>query len=129
MRIIDADKLKRKVQRIATKAWMMELNASVETTLNQFIDYIDEAPTIDIESKCGEWKHLKGDEWLCSECGHVIWTEGSWEHPLERGKDYCEHCGAKMKTEDNERDYERAIEQMQHDMLYEPTYNPEDGSM
>ncbi|MBR3376141.1 MAG: hypothetical protein IKG44_00405 [Mogibacterium sp.] len=45
----------------------------------------------------GEWKHLKGDEWLCSNCGHVVWTEGSWEHPLERGKDYCEHCGARMK--------------------------------
>ena len=52
----------------------------------------------------GEWKHLKGDEWLCSECGHVIWTEGSWEHPLERGKDYCEHCGAKMKGANDETD-------------------------
>lgn len=48
----------------------------------------------------GEWKHLKGDEWLCSNCGHVVWTEGSWEHPLERGKDYCEHCGAHMKGAD-----------------------------
>ena len=45
----------------------------------------------------GEWKHLKGDEWLCSNCGYVVWTEGSWEHPLERGKDYCEHCGVRMK--------------------------------
>lgn len=45
----------------------------------------------------GEWKHLGGDEWLCSNCGHVVQTEGSWEHPLERGKDYCEHCGARMK--------------------------------
>lgn len=26
-------------------------------------------------------------------------------------------------------DYERAIEQSEHDMLYEPTYNSEDGSM
>lgn len=26
-------------------------------------------------------------------------------------------------------DYERAVEQMEYDMLYEPTYNPEDGSM
>lgn len=52
----------------------------------------------------GEWKHLGGDEWLCSECGYVIWTEGSWEHPLERGKDYCEHCGAKMKGADDEID-------------------------
>lgn len=49
-----------------------------------------------------EWKHLKGDEWLCSNCGYVVWTEGSWEHPLERGKDYCEHCGAKMKGGDPE---------------------------
>ena len=52
----------------------------------------------------GEWKHLGGDEWLCSECGYVIWTEGSWEHPLERGKDYCEHCGARMKGADDETD-------------------------
>ena len=52
----------------------------------------------------GEWKHLKGDEWLCSNCGYVVWTEGSWEHPLERGKDYCEHCGVRMKGADDERD-------------------------
>lgn len=52
----------------------------------------------------GEWKHLKGDEWLCSNCGYVVWTEGSWEHPIERGKDYCEHCGARMKGVDNETD-------------------------
>ena len=26
-------------------------------------------------------------------------------------------------------DYERATEQMEHDVLYEPTYNAEDGSM
>lgn len=50
----------------------------------------------------GEWKHLKGDEWLCSNCGYVVWTEGSWEHPLEKGKDYCEHCGAHMKGEDDD---------------------------
>lgn len=26
-------------------------------------------------------------------------------------------------------DYERATDQMEHDIAYEPTYNPEDGSM
>ena len=26
-------------------------------------------------------------------------------------------------------EYERASEQREHDILYEPTYNPEDGSM
>lgn len=36
----------------------------------------------------------------------------------------CKH--GKLKGAD---DYERAIEQMEHDMLYEPTYNSEDGSM
>lgn len=60
---------------------------------------LEAAPSAD---KRGEWKHLKGDEWLCSNCGYVVWTEGSWEHPLERGKDYCEHCGARMKGADDE---------------------------
>lgn len=35
--------------------------------------------------------------------------------------------GSRDRREDN--DYERAIEQMEHDTLYESTYNPEDGSM
>lgn len=26
-------------------------------------------------------------------------------------------------------DYQRAIEQLEHDILYEPTFNPDDGSM
>lgn len=42
------------------------------------------------------------------------------------GHRFCPNCGARMKGAD---DYERAIEQSEHDMLYEPTYNSEDGSM
>lgn len=45
----------------------------------------------------GEWKHISGDEWYCSECGHVITTEGSWEHPLSIGAFHCENCGADMR--------------------------------
>ena len=45
----------------------------------------------------GEWKHLGGDEWTCSECGHVITTEGSWENPLSTGAYHCENCGADMR--------------------------------
>lgn len=63
--------------------------------------YILAIPSVDRPQ--GEWKHLKGDEWLCSNCGYVVWTEGSWEHPLKRGKDYCEHCGAKMAVVVNKR--------------------------
>ena len=43
--------------------------------------------------KHGTWEHLGGDEWCCSDCGHVITTEGSWEKPTKK---YCEECGAKM---------------------------------
>ena len=66
----------------------------------RFAVIVEDIPAADRPQ--GEWKHLKGDEWLCSNCGHVVWTEGSWEHPLERGKDYCEHCGAQMKGEQDE---------------------------
>lgn len=44
MRLIDGDALKRKAQKVATESWKMRIRASVETTLNQFIDWIDEAP-------------------------------------------------------------------------------------
>ena len=102
MRPIDADKLKRKVQRIATEAWMMKLNASVETTLNQFLDYIDQAPTI--EPKRGEWvdaeiRHKDGvlPIQVCSECKTF--------YPLEYtggGHRFCPNCGASMREREDE---------------------------
>ena len=49
----------------------------------------------------GEWKHLNGDEWCCPNCGHVVFTEGSWEHPLERGMYFCENCGANLRKTDD----------------------------
>lgn len=48
----------------------------------------------------GEWIHLGGDEWCCSECGHVITTEGSWENPLDREEYHCTICGADMRKGD-----------------------------
>lgn len=65
MRIIDADRLKRKVQRVATESWKMKLTASVEITLNQFIDYLNEAPTI----KTKQVKYYDEDE--------SVWKVGS----------------------------------------------------
>lgn len=53
------------------------------------------------EVKHGKWVHLGGDEWCCSVCGEVIFTEGSWEKP---DKKYCNECGAKMDgKEENEK--------------------------
>lgn len=49
MRSIDGDALKCRAQKVATEAWKMKIKAEVETVLNQFIDWIDEAPTIQLE--------------------------------------------------------------------------------
>ena len=100
-RLIDANALKRKAQREATDAWKLNIKARVETVINQFIDWIDAAPTIEPERKTGKWEHMGGDEWCCNQCGNVISTEGAWEHPLsdERKMYHCNICGARMVQE------------------------------
>lgn len=56
---------------------------------------IEEQPQVEaVPVVHGEWRHIGGDEWCCSECGNVISTEGSWEKPT--GK-FCEECGADMR--------------------------------
>lgn len=58
------------------------------------IEDLKDAPTIDAEPvRHGHWDHLGGDEWCCSNCDDVIFTEGSWEAPTSK---YCSNCGAKM---------------------------------
>ena len=49
MRLIDGDALKRRAQKVATEAWKMKITGKVETILNQFIDWINDAPTIEPE--------------------------------------------------------------------------------
>ena len=44
------------------------------------------------------WEHLGGDEWCCTACGNVIFTEGSWVKPTKK---YCDECGAKMDIEED----------------------------
>ena len=58
-KLIDADKLIRKAQRVAVEAWKMKMTAPIETILNQFIDWIKSAPTIDAVEvvRCKECKH------------------------------------------------------------------------
>lgn len=71
MRLIDADVLKRRAQKVATEAWKMKLNAKIETTLNQFIDWIDHAKTIEPENR---WTPVS--ERLPEKCG-VYLVSGS----------------------------------------------------
>ena len=105
MRLIDADKLKRRVQSVATEAWKLKLEAKVETTLNQFLDYVEQSPTIDaVEVVRGEWIwHEDEDICNCSECEFEIDATGCIE-PMEYVGvfRYCPNCGAKMKGEDDE---------------------------
>ena len=63
------------------------------------VEALEALPSAEPERKKGEWRHLGGDEWCCTNCGYVLSTEGAWEHPKEQGKDYCEHCGADMRGE------------------------------
>lgn len=61
---------------------------------SEFAALVDNIPTADVvEVVHGEWSHLGGDEWCCTNCGEVIHTEGSWEKPEKK---FCHECGAKM---------------------------------
>ena len=100
MKLIDADKLKRKCQKTATEAWKMKINASAETIMNQFIDFIDEADTVDaVPVRRGRWKEDPSGYgfWICSACGFV--SEASAANVLYK---FCPHCGARNIEGDDE---------------------------
>ena len=106
MRIIDADALKRHEQKIATEAWKMKIKASVETILNQFIDDINHAPTINaVPVVHSEWIPKEkadtpyGLEMECAKCGFSVIVNDALYFK------FCPNCGAKMdgKDDDNEK--------------------------
>ena len=91
MRAIDADALKRRAQKVAIESWKMKIETKVETVLNQFIDWIDEASTIQPEPKRGKWILVtdnNGQHFECNRCGE-------WRYHQEQK--FCGECGAKME--------------------------------
>lgn len=84
MRTIDADALKNRIQKLATEAWKMKIKASAETILNQFIDFINDAPTVSAqpEPKEGEWVQIQRyardaqPDLECPFCKHRIGVVG-----------------------------------------------------
>lgn len=97
MRLIDGDALKRKAQKVATESWKMRIRASVETTLNQFIDWIDEAPTADaVPVVHGRWitheLQINGYAHATCECTACGASRPTTLFPMK----YCPHCGARM---------------------------------
>lgn len=74
---------------------------------------------------------FKGMLIICDNCGHAIHVQQVY--PKMSGDD-VEWIRADMRKvekeeEETDCDYQRAIEQLEHDILYEPTFNPDDGSM
>ena len=102
-RLIDADALKRYEQKIATEAWKMKVKASVETILNQFIDDIDHAPTVDaVPVKHGRWityeLQINGYAHATCECTVCGAFRPHTLFPMK----YCSNCGARMDWKDGD---------------------------
>ena len=90
MRLIDADKL-------IEEGWILERHGESNKLIG--VKSIADVPTVEAKEVVhGEWRHLGGDEWCCTECGYVISTEGSWEKPKAN---FCEECGSDMRGENN----------------------------
>ena len=101
---------------MSEKIYRVQMNSSGMPNFSTAVEIADRPQ--------GEWIDKGKNLWKCSNCEMVIYSES--EQDRNEFHKWCSRCGARMKGAD---DYERAIEQMEHDMLYEPTYNSEDGSM
>ena len=44
--MISREALRRKVQKVAVEAWKLKMTASVETVMNQFLDFLEQAPSV-----------------------------------------------------------------------------------
>ena len=113
MRLIDADALKREMQRLA---WNLEDTAeslgegllrkrlnTISEGVQRGIDMLNEQPTIE-ERKTGRW--IKDNHFLkcpiCEQTQYAVeaydWEDGKWTCFLK----YCPNCGAKLEDADGE---------------------------
>lgn len=91
------------------------------------------------EPKTGEWIPFNeklpreyAQYLVCSESGErlVYWLEDSdWVRGMIEKEGIIAWMPLPMPYREGREDYELATEQMEHDIMYEPTYNSEDGSM
>lgn len=85
-RLIDEDKLLRKVRNAATKAYTLKLKSDVETVLNAFMDIVKETPTV----VGAENRNVNGEEikhrFDCENCIHKSLCEYNGYAVNPRGK-------------------------------------------
>lgn len=73
---------------------------------------------------CKHWMYEEIDH------GHVCCNVDSDNCGFPREADYgCAQWECEEADKDVDIKYQKQIEQFEHDTLYEPTFNPEDGSM
>ena len=91
------------------------------------------------EPKTGEWIPFNeklprehAQYLVCFESGEcfVYWLKDSdWVRDMIEKEGAIAWMPLPMPYREGREDYELATEQMEHDVMYEPTYNSEDGSM
>lgn len=108
-------------------------DAQPKITLESAIDYLDSigwmqehdrilTESAQAERPKGNWILIADgytDYVKCDQCGNISYVE----------RNFCSSCGADMRIKETDNDYERAVDQLEHDILYEPTFNQDDGSM
>lgn len=108
-RLIDADALRNVFEDMANDRFNKSTATSWGRVFEESADIVDEQPTIE-ERKRGEWIEEPNCWYRCSNCGkHYPSMRGYMDH------NFCPNCGADMRTKETDRDYERAVEQLEVD--------------
>ncbi len=98
--LIDRDELKKRYSTTAQSGGYLGDAMSIATNhLTRLLRLIDEAPTVELKPKKGEWIDFNPSDPLdprmkCSCCGDVLFPKTTWI--------FCPHCGADMRGESDE---------------------------
>ena len=99
MRLIDADALKTKIQKI--KAEALEHGFAPESVCGDILlNFLDNAPTIEAKPVVhAHWKKWGCEGTVCSNCyGRVLYECDE----QEKKSKFCPHCGAQMDEKEND---------------------------
>ena len=122
----------------------IEVLNGMADTIAQLEEKLAEREWIPVSDRLPNAEYGESESVLCcTELGSMYvlyWNGGNWCVPTGEPHEWVNHKTGwhnkviawmplpKPYREERE-DYEFATEQMEHDAMYEPTYNPEDGSM